>query len=76
MAIKEMLGQHEEWKQYTIYFIRKNLAPAELHYTVMEKEFLVVVYSISKFHHYISSPIFIHIDHFAILFNEHTEYKW
>jgi len=43
------------------------LAPAELNYTVTEKEFLVVVHAINKFRHYINDcETFIHKDHFAI----------
>ena len=38
---------------YAIYFISKNLTPTELNYTVTEKDFLAVVYSIYKFRHYI-----------------------
>jgi len=34
IAIGTFLGQEEENKPYAIYFIRKNLTPAELNYTV------------------------------------------
>ena len=34
---------------HDIYIISKNLTPTECSYTVTEKEFLVVVYSINKF---------------------------
>ena len=52
---------------YAIYYVRKNLAPAELNYTVTEKEFLAIVYSINKFRHYITGyPTFVHTDHSAI----------
>ena len=45
------------------------MTPAELNYTVTEKEFLVVVYSINKFCHYIIGyEVFVHIDHSAIRF--------
>ena len=54
MAIGGVLGQKESQSPYAIYFIIKNLTPAELNYTVTEKEFLVVVYSINKFRHYIT----------------------
>ena len=53
-AIGAILGQAENKKPYVIYFISKNLTPAELNYTVTEKEFLVVVHAINKFHHYIT----------------------
>ena len=52
-----------------MYFISKNLTPAELNYTVTEKEFLAVVYSINKFRHYITSyEVFVHTDHSSIRF--------
>jgi hypothetical protein len=52
---------------YAIYFISKNLTPAELNYTVTEKEMLAVVHAVNKFHHYITGyEVFIHTDHSAI----------
>ena len=42
---------------------------AELNYTVTEKQFLAVVYSINKFHHYITGyEVFVHTDHSVIRF--------
>ena len=38
---------------YAIYYTTKNLTPLELNYTITEKEFLVVIYAINKFRHYI-----------------------
>ena len=37
IAIGVVLGQEEDKKPYAIYFISKNLTPAELNYTVTEK---------------------------------------
>jgi hypothetical protein len=37
ISIGVVLGQEEDKKPYAIYFIRKNLTPAELNYTVTEK---------------------------------------
>ena len=51
MTTGGFLGQKEGEAPYAIYFISKNLTLVELNYTVTEKEFLVVVYSINKFHH-------------------------
>jgi hypothetical protein len=52
---------------YAIYFISKNLTPAELNYTVTKKEMLVVVHVVNKFHHYITGyEVFIHTDHSTI----------
>ena len=51
IAIGGVLGQKEDEQSYAIYFVRKNLSLAKLNYIVTEKELLVVVHSINKFHH-------------------------
>ena len=67
IAIGVVLGQQEDSKPYAIYFISKNMSPSELNYTVTEKEFLVVIYAINKFWHYITGyPTFVHTDHITI----------
>jgi len=67
IAIGDVLGQEEDKKPYTIYFISKNNTPVELNYTVIEKEFLVVIHAINKFCHYITGyPIILYTDHSAI----------
>jgi hypothetical protein len=38
---RSTLGQEEDEKPYTIYYTSKKLAPMELNYMVIEKEFLV-----------------------------------
>ena len=43
-AIGAILGQQDGQVPYAIYYISKNLAPAELNYTINEKEFLAIVY--------------------------------
>ena len=64
-----VLGQKYNQITHVIYFISKNLTPAKYNYTVTEKEFLVVVYSINKFRHYITGyEVFVHIDYSAIIF--------
>eukprot|EP00253_Pinus_taeda_P020271 PITA_20271 len=66
-AIGAVLGQEENGLPYAIYFISKNMTPIELNYTVTEKEFLVVIYAINKFRHYITGyTTFVHTDHSAI----------
>ena len=50
-ALGVVLGQKENQISHAIYFISKNLKPPECNYTVTEKEFLAVVYSINKFWH-------------------------
>ena len=67
IAIGAVLGQQDGQVPYAIYYISKNLAPAELNYTVTKKEFLAIVYSINKFRHYITGyPTFVHTNHSAI----------
>jgi hypothetical protein len=67
IALGEVLGQRENQMPYAIYFVSKNLSPAEVNYTVTENELLVVVHAINKFRHYITGyQAFVHIDHSAI----------
>ena len=65
-SIGGVLGQKERQAPYAIYFIIKNMTPTELNYTITEKDFFAVVYSINKFRHYITGyEVFVHNDHFA-----------
>ena len=69
IALGGVFRQKENQSYYAIYFISKNLTPAELNYTVTEKEFLAVVHAINKFWHYITGyEVFVHTDHSAINF--------
>ena len=66
-TICAVLGQQEDKVPYAIYYVSNNLAPAELNYMVTEKEFLVFVYAINKFRHYITGYYtFVHTDDIAI----------
>ena len=47
IAIGGVLGQKEGQASYAIYFISKNMTPAEFNYTITKKEFMAVVYSIN-----------------------------
>ena len=68
-SLEAVLGQKENQITHAIYFISKNLTPTKCNYTVTEKEFLVVVYSVNKFQHYITGyETFIHTNHSAIKF--------
>ena len=74
-AIGEVLGQQDGQAPYEIYCISKKFAHAKLNYTVIEKDFLTIVYSINKFRHYITGyPTFVHTDHSCIkyLMNKHV----
>jgi hypothetical protein len=68
-TIGGVLGQKEDQHSYAIYFVSKNLSPAELNYTVTEKKLLAIVHAINNFHHYITGyEVFVHANHFAIRF--------
>jgi len=61
------LGKEEDKKPYIIYFFSKNLSPGELNYTVTEKDFFVVIFSINKLTHYIIRyEVFVHTNHSTI----------
>lgn len=67
ITIGAVLGQEEDKKPYTIYYISKNLSPTELNYIVTEKEFLAVIHIVNKFRHYITGyPIVLYTNHSAI----------
>ena len=53
-AIGVVLGQQDGQVPYAIYYISKNLSLTKINYTIIEKEFLAIVYSINKFRHYIT----------------------
>eukprot|EP00253_Pinus_taeda_P011257 PITA_11257 len=66
-AVGASLGQKEEPCHYAIYFISKNLTPAKLNYTVIEKGMLAIIHAVNKFRHYIIGyEVFVHTDHSAI----------
>lgn len=66
-TIGEMLEQKEEIVEHAIYYISKNLQGAELNYTIIEMELLVVIYALNKFRHYIIGyEAFVHTNHSTI----------
>ena len=68
-TIGVVLGYQEGHSPYAIYYVRKNLAPAELNYTIIEKEFLAIIYAINKFRYYITGySTFVHTDHLDIIY--------
>ena len=63
-AIGAVLGQREDKKAFVIYYASNTLDSAQANYTTMEKEFLVVVFTLKKFNSYIvGSPATIFTDH-------------
>ena len=60
---------------YVINYINKNLANVKFKYVMIEKEFLVMVFSLSKLCHYVTRYyMFVHTNHCAIkyLMNKHV----
>ena len=67
LAIGAVLGQREEGKHYVVYYESKMLNEAQRNYTTTEKELLVVVYALDKFHTYlVGSDIVIFTNHSAL----------
>ena len=67
LAVRAVLGQRVDGKQYVVYYARKTLNEAQRNYTTTEKELLPVVYALDKFHAYlIGADIIIFIDHSAL----------
>nr|GEU32928.1 hypothetical protein [Tanacetum cinerariifolium] len=66
-AVRAVLGQRIEGKFNTIYYAGKTLNDAKAHYTTIEKELLVVVFSFDKFRPYlILSKTVVYTDHSAL----------
>ena len=54
------LGQWNDNKPYAIYYVSQSLDDAQMKYATTEKEFLVVVFALEKFHPYlINSKVII-----------------
>ncbi|RVW69015.1 Retrovirus-related Pol polyprotein from transposon 17.6 [Vitis vinifera] len=66
-AIGVVLGQKEDGNPYVIYYMSKTLNEAQRNYTTTEKELLVVVFALDKFHSYlVGSFIVVFTDHYAL----------
>ncbi|GKC60343.1 reverse transcriptase domain-containing protein [Tanacetum coccineum] len=66
-AIGAVLGQRHEKHFRPIHYASKTMNEAELHYTMMEKEMLAVVYAFKKFRSYlILNKIIVYTDHSAL----------
>ena len=67
LAIGAVLRKREDGKPYVVYHESKNLNEAWRNYTTTEKELLIVVYALDKFHAYlVGSDIIIFTDHSAL----------
>ncbi|GKE91125.1 reverse transcriptase domain-containing protein, partial [Tanacetum coccineum] len=66
-AICAVLGQHHEKHFRPIHYASKIMNEAKSHYTMMEKEMLVVVYAFEKFRSYlILNKSIVYTDHSAL----------
>ena len=52
LTMGAVLEQREYGKPYVVYYASKTLNEAQRNYTTTEKELLVVVYALDKFHAY------------------------
>ncbi|KAL6310963.1 hypothetical protein AAG906_007816 [Vitis piasezkii] len=68
-AIGAVLGQREDGKPYVIYYASKMLNEAQRNYTTTEKELLVVVFALDKFHAYL-------VGSFIVVFTNHSTLKY
>ncbi|XP_075107083.1 uncharacterized protein LOC142180062 [Nicotiana tabacum] len=66
-AIGTVLGQRRSKMFHSIYYASKTLPPAQINYTVTEKELLAVVWAFDKFWAYlVGTKVIIYIDNSAI----------
>ncbi|KAL1545421.1 hypothetical protein AAHA92_22150 [Salvia divinorum] len=67
LAVRAVLGQKIDGKNYVIFYASKTLNQAQRNYDTMEKEMLAVVYSFEKFRPYLlGSKVIVYTDHAAI----------
>ncbi|RVW22353.1 Retrovirus-related Pol polyprotein from transposon opus [Vitis vinifera] len=64
-----VLGQREDGKPYVIYYASKTLNEAQRNYITTEKELLVVVFALDKFHAYL-------VGSFIVVFTDHSALKY
>ena len=66
-AVRTILVQRKDNKSYAIHYASRALDEAQVNYATIEKEFLVVVFSLEKFRSYlINSKVIIFTDHAAL----------
>ena len=66
-AIVVVLGQRIDKKPHVIYYASHTLNDTQINYTMIEKEFLAVVFAFKRFRPYlISSHVIIVTDHAAL----------
>ncbi|CAL2270599.1 unnamed protein product [Prunus armeniaca] len=66
-ALGAVLGQRKDKKPHVIYYASRTLNAAQLNYSTTEKELLVVVFDLDKFHSYLlDTKVIIYSDHAAL----------
>jgi hypothetical protein len=66
-AVVAVLGQRVEKLPHVIYYASKTLNDAQLNYSTIEKELLVVVFALDKFRPYLlGSKVLVYSDHAAL----------
>ena len=66
-AIGAMLGQRKDKKSLVIYYASKTLNEVQMNYSTIEKELLVVVFSLDNFHSYILGSLVVFFTNHATL---------
>jgi len=66
-AIGVVLGQCVDKKAHVIYYASHTLNDAQLNYTMIEKEFLAMIFGFKRFRPYlIGSHVIVYTDHSAL----------
>ncbi|CAN6691821.1 unnamed protein product [Malus baccata var. baccata] len=66
-ALGAILGQRKDKQPHVIYYASRTLNDAQLNYSTMEKELLVVVFALDKFRSYLlGTKLIIYTDHAAL----------
>ncbi|XP_070015938.1 uncharacterized protein [Nicotiana sylvestris] len=67
IAIGVVLGQRKEKIFYSIHYASRTLNPAQMNYTITEKELLAVVWAFDKFRSYlVGTKVIVYTNHSAI----------
>nr|XP_016512315.1 PREDICTED: uncharacterized protein LOC107829365 [Nicotiana tabacum] len=67
LAVGSVLGQRRNKIFHSIYYVSKTLNPAQINYTVTEKELLAVVWAFDKLRSYlVGTKVIVYTDHSAI----------
>ena len=68
-AVEAVLGQRVDKKPVAIYYASKTLMDAQVNYSTIEKELLVIVFALEKFRSYLlGTKVIVYTDHSALKF--------